>query len=445
MKCYKCNTPLADDAKFCPLCGARNDGTANFCTSCGSQVDPDSQFCAECGAPVQKIKKEEEKTDLSTSMADIAIEITEKVLEKVEGDNHSTHFEEIQRAKPSQIETPARSEMPAKPQASTHDGSAGGAGQKIKRSATSVREAAAGRAQEETAEASVEEMVQAPVQTEAAPVTEQAFQQTTQAPDARRSAAPVAKAAPVQPQTPVGAAVPPPVQTAFQQAAPVGGKIVDKVLDNTKELVKEGAKKLSVGQTIAVWAAVVAFVIGAATACLNFFVSPPEDTVTNLVESVEELDYEKMLSCFDSKTEKQIRAVLGITGDLFGSLTGISLDLEDLMDLAPNLAPYLEVPDLGIESAETVLYADCSKNKIMEYCITANSGGSIPSGYLSDNSIVSFLMEYNISLPGLENLIAKAAIVKVTLANGEVGYFPLINEGWGDWRIPMMDMVSSLG
>ena len=166
--------------------------------------------------------------------------------------------------------------------------------------------------------------------------------------------------------------------------------------------------------------------------------------MTNLVESVEELDYEKLLSCFDSKTEKQIRAVLGNTGDLFGSLTGISLDLEDLMDLAPNLAPYLEVPDLGIESAETVLYADCSKNKIMEYCITANSGGSIPSGYLSDNSIVSFLMEYNISLPGLENLIAKAAVVKVTLANGEVGYFPLINEGWGDWRIPMMDMVGSL-
>ena len=458
MKCYKCNTPLAEDAKFCPLCGARNDGTANFCTSCGSQVDPDSQFCTECGAPVQKIKKvEEEKTDLSTSMADIAIEITEKVLEKVEGDNHSTHFEEIQKAKPSQIETPARSEMPAKPQTSTHDGSAGGAGQKIKRSATSVREAAAGRTQGETAEAAVEEAAQAPVQTETAPVTEQAPQPMESAPIAqqpnaqasatRRSAAPATKAAPVQAPAPVHPPVQAPVPTyrAPVGHVPVGEKIVDKVLDNTKELVKEGAKKLSVGKTIAIWAAVVAFLVGAATACLNFFVSPPEDTVTNLVESVEELDYEKLLSCFDSKTEKQIRAVLGITGDLFGSLTGISLDLEDLMDLAPNLAPYLEVPDLGIESAETVLYADCSKNKIMEYCITANSGGSIPSGYLSDNSIVSFLMEYNISLPGLENLIAKAAIVKVTLANGEVGYFPLINEGWGDWRIPMMDMVSSLG
>lgn len=476
MKCYNCSTPLADDAKFCPLCGARNDGHANFCSNCGKPVDPDSQFCAECGAPVKKIKKEEEeKADLSTSMADIAMEITEKVLEKVEGDNHSTHFEEIQKATPSQIESPARSEMPAKPQTSTHDGSAGGAGQKIKRNAASVREAAAKQAQTEESTASTPvEMAQSPVeaaapvaeqaapqtecapiaeqasqQTECAPVTEQNYQQNTQAPASRRSAAPVTKAAPAQTSAPVQA--PAPVQTSAPTYhtpvghVPVAEKIADKVIDTTKEVVKEGAKKLSVGKTVAIWAAVVAFLIGAATACLNFFVAPPEDTVYELVESVEGLDYEKLLSCFDSKTEKQIRAVMGITGDLFGSLTGISLDLEDLMDLAPSLAPYLEVPDLGIVSAETVLYADCSKNKIMEYCTTANNGASIPTGYLSDNSIVSFLMEYNISLPGLENLIAEAAIVKVTLSSGEVGYFPLINEGWGDWRIPMMDMMDSLG
>jgi len=128
-----------------------------------------------------------------------------------------------------------------------------------------------------------------------------------------------------------------------------------------------------------------------------------------------------------------------------GSLTGISIDLEDLMALAPSMAPYLDIPDLGIVSAETVLYADCSKAKIMQYCETANSGGSIPTGYLSDNAIINFLQEYNITLPGLENLIAEAAIVKITLTTGEVGYLPLINEGWGDWRIPIMDLAMSEG
>ena len=224
-----------------------------------------------------------------------------------------------------------------------------------------------------------------------------------------------------------------------------GSDIAKKIVKGGVDTAINGAKKAGkTAQKVAIAAAVVAFVIGAAAACLNFFVPAPDNTVNDLVVSVEELDYDKMLSCFDSKTEKQIRAVMGITGDLVGSLTGISVDLEDLMDLAPSMAPYLEVPELGIASAETVLYADCSEKKIMEYCMTANNGGSIPTGYLSDNEIVSFLMEYKITLPGLENLIAKTAIVKITLENGEVGYFPLINEGWGDWRIPMMDMVGDL-
>ena len=393
MKCYKCGTLLSDESKFCPLCGAKNDGTPNFCTECGNAVAPDAQFCEACGAKVKKIQQEEEKTDLSTSMADIAIEVTEKVLENIEGDNHSTHFEEIQNAQRSQSESLTQSAAPGKPQTSTHGSSTTQAQPtQIKRSAVSA-------------------------------------QQTSGAPATRKVSVPVNQAtAPVQ--IPVS-------------GGNLGTKIGEKLIDTATDVVKEGAKKLSVGKTIAIWAAVVTFLVGAATACLSFFVSPPEDTVTTLVESVEELNYEKMLGCFDKKSEKQIGAVVGLTGNLFGALTGI--DMEYLLDLAPSLAPYLEVPELGISDAETILYADCSTAQIMEYCIAANNGESIPTGYLADNEIVSFLMEYKITLPGLENLIAKAAIVKVTLADGEVGYFPLINEGWGDWRIPIMDMVNQMG
>lgn len=268
--------------------------------------------------------------------------------------------------------------------------------------------------------APTEEQSQTPQQNTVAPASEPAPAQASVAPHI-----------PVAPVTPVASAA---------------ASVATGVAHAAGSVAAAGVKKAgSTAKTLAIWAVVLAFVIGAATACLNFFVPAPEDTVDQLIESVEELKYDDMLSCFDSTTEKQIRAIMGISGDLLGSLTGVSLDLEDLMALAPSLAPYMEIPDLGIESAETVLYADCSKSKLMKYCQTANSGGSIPTGYLSDNEIVNFLMEYDISLPGLENLIAEVAVVKITLKTGEVGYLPLINEGWGDWRIPMMDLMNSEG
>lgn len=225
----------------------------------------------------------------------------------------------------------------------------------------------------------------------------------------------------------------------------LGSNLGKEVIHAGEELVKEGTKGAGkVAKTAAIWAAVVAFIIGAAGACLNFFVSPPEETVITLCSAIEEMDYEGVLGCIDSKTEKQLRAVMGVSGDLFGSLTGISVDFEDLMTLMPSIAPDLETPDLGVSGVETVLYADCSQAKLMEYCNTANNGGTIPDGYLSDNSIISFLQEYDITIPGLENLIAETAVVKLTLSSGDAYYLPLINEGTGDWRIFVQDLLGEL-
>ena len=487
MKCCHCDAELAPNAKFCRHCGKE---IVTFCTECGQPLEKDARFCTKCGTEVQKIESEEKKTpDILPSIGEIAVDVAEKVLEKVESDNHSTHWEEVQNAKPAQVETPARSENPAKPQSTTHtDGSAGGAGQKIRRSSTSVRDAAARQTESVSGEAPVEapktpETVRepAPVHTAAeaaAPAQPSAYTpgESAQASQtgAQQSPATARKSAPAPMQAPAAqqnapAYEPAPAQTQPVQSVPMqtpvshtqpvtphipvapdlarkSAGIGTTIIEETARGAIKGASGAGkAAKTVAIWAAVVAFVIGAASACLNFFVPAPEDTVDKLIESVEELKYDDMLSCFDSTTEKQIRAVMGITGDLFGSLTGISMDLEDLMAFAPSLAPYMEIPDLGIASAETVLYADCSENKLMTYCETANAGGSIPTGYLSDNEIVSFLMEYNVSLPGLENLIAEVAVVKITLKTGEVGYLPLINEGWGDWRIPMMDLMNAEG
>lgn len=441
MKCCYCSAELAPNAKFCRHCGKE---ILTYCTECGTQLDKNAQYCPTCGTKIVEIKEEEKKTDILPTTGEIALKMTEKVLDKVAGDSLSTHTEEMHNARPAQLETPAHSESPAKPQETTHSGSAGGAGQKFRRDSASVRAAAEQQAQTETAETTVsveEEEIFAQTQGSASANKRSASRTPTAPPSAPAEAE--------QPSTQTIAPAPAPVVPPVKPS--VAPELVHAGADLTKEMlkgsvgtaVKGAAGALSTAKKVAIAAAVVAFVIGAVAACLNFFVPAPNETVDKLVTSVDELDYDKMLSCFDSKTEKQIRAVMGITGDIVGSLTGISVDLEDLMDLAPSMAPYLEIPDLGIAGAETVLYADCSEKKIMEYCITANNGGSIPTGYLADNEIVNFLMEYKITLPGLENLIAKTAIVKITLENGEVGYLPLINEGWGDWRIPIMDMAMS--
>ncbi len=254
----------------------------------------------------------------------------------------------------------------------------------------------------------------------------------------------------VQPQAPVQAPVHTPVQpqqvvnpvvNTATHVASAGAQLGAEVIRTTGKVAVEGVKKtVSTGKKLAILAAVVVFIIGALTACLNFFVSAPEDAVNDFFASMEELDYEKMLGCLDKKTESTIRAAMGITGDLLGSFTGISIDLEDVMAFGPSMAPIMDTPDMGIESVETVFYSDCSQKKMIDYCIKANEGQSIPDGYDSDNAIISFLDKYNLTLPGLENLIAQSALVKLTLETGEVMYLPLINEGWGDWRIPLMDL-----
>lgn len=241
---------------------------------------------------------------------------------------------------------------------------------------------------------------------------------------------------PVQPQQVVN-----PVVNTATHVASAGAQLGAEVIRTTGKVAVEGVKKtVSTGKKLAILAAVVVFIIGALTACLNFFVSAPEDAVNDFFASIEELDYEKMLGCLDKKTESTIRAAMGITGDLLGSFTGISIDLEDVMAFGPSMAPIMDTPDMGIESVETVFYSDCSQKKMIDYCIQANEGQSIPDGYDSDNAIISFLDKYNLTLPGLENLIAQSALVKLTLETGEVMYLPLINEGWGDWRIPLMDL-----
>ncbi len=47
--CPQCEAPLANNAKFCPECGAKIKQTT-FCSQCGAKMAPGTKFCPECGA-----------------------------------------------------------------------------------------------------------------------------------------------------------------------------------------------------------------------------------------------------------------------------------------------------------------------------------------------------------------------------------------------------------
>ncbi len=53
MKCSKCNAEIADNAKFCPICGTKVE-IENKCPNCGATIKKDAKFCPECGGKIEK-------------------------------------------------------------------------------------------------------------------------------------------------------------------------------------------------------------------------------------------------------------------------------------------------------------------------------------------------------------------------------------------------------
>ncbi|MBR5983658.1 MAG: zinc-ribbon domain-containing protein [Bacteroidales bacterium] len=51
MKCLKCNAEIADNAKFCPICGAKVE-IENKCPNCGATVEKNAKFCVKCGTKI---------------------------------------------------------------------------------------------------------------------------------------------------------------------------------------------------------------------------------------------------------------------------------------------------------------------------------------------------------------------------------------------------------
>lgn len=53
MKCFRCDTELPDQAKFCWECGSR---TKLICINCGTELPLCANYCMECGIKVEPVK-----------------------------------------------------------------------------------------------------------------------------------------------------------------------------------------------------------------------------------------------------------------------------------------------------------------------------------------------------------------------------------------------------
>ena len=85
MKCSKCNAEIADNAKFCPKCGAKVEKVepTNVCPNCGNVLKEGVKFCTKCGT---KIGDSDEK---ATTVVPPAVETKNDIGSKTEAEQNT--------------------------------------------------------------------------------------------------------------------------------------------------------------------------------------------------------------------------------------------------------------------------------------------------------------------------------------------------------------------
>ena len=63
--CVNCGSEIADNAKYCYKCGARQPGKEKrviFCQHCGYEIDYDTNICPNCGETVVSLPPKKKET-----------------------------------------------------------------------------------------------------------------------------------------------------------------------------------------------------------------------------------------------------------------------------------------------------------------------------------------------------------------------------------------------
>lgn len=188
---------------------------------------------------------------------------------------------------------------------------------------------------------------------------------------------------------------------------------------------------------------ILALFVGGFCIYLQFFVPKPEKTIENFMKAIEEEEINDLIECCDPKVKKFFDSMLGLGGDLLGSLTKISVDLQDLL----TVVSFLDISDdeegilgeaMSISDLRVVCYSDYSAKKLQKMIdeMSESEINELSGKYLSNGSFYKTLHDAHLMLPKMENLGAKSCLI-VFYEEGsvEANYAVLGNYGSKGWRI----------
>lgn len=143
-------------------------------------------------------------------------------------------------------------------------------------------------------------------------------------------------------------------------------------------------------------------------------VSSPEKVVTQFFNAYNNSDVNGMLDCMDPATEEIFSAGTDLMSSLLGEITGVDLDLNALLGLAPVLA------DTAFDYAEYITVEDI---RIVSYTPIYNSDW------------IEVLIDF---IPPLVSVLAEEVVVEFRVAEVDaIAHLELFYYQGAGWRIPM--------
>lgn len=147
---------------------------------------------------------------------------------------------------------------------------------------------------------------------------------------------------------------------------------------------------------------------------LKQFSSSPERTVESFFAAYNTSDINGMVACMEPQTEQLVQGGTGIASSLFGAITGVDLDLGDLIDLMPLFA------NTEFDYTEEIFISDIH---VISYTP------------IVDSEVITLLIDF---MPDLVNVLAKDAVVGFRINGTDVTAQLEVNFYGNDgWRIPL--------
>lgn len=121
------------------------------------------------------------------------------------------------------------------------------------------------------------------------------------------------------------------------KTVPVTGSVKSHTLERVV-----GAAAMPVKKWIMIFLGITGLLFTILSVYFTYFVQSPDAVVKKFFNSLDQLNFKEAVSCIDPQQEKAINAATALTSQAVDTLTGINIDFDKLLDLAPVLPDLVE-------------------------------------------------------------------------------------------------------